>query len=71
MLPNTPSTAELSAILSDSSASATQHSSGKSAEDATYTTVIFNKNAGSSSDAFTRAAFYKESGSRDNDAVKS
>ncbi|KAL7845233.1 hypothetical protein AOLI_G00234250 [Acnodon oligacanthus] len=57
------STAQLPTILSDSSASATQPSSGTSAEGPTYATVNFNKKARSSTDAVTTATIKKENNS--------
>ncbi|XP_036412905.1 CMRF35-like molecule 9 [Colossoma macropomum] len=64
------STAQLHTILSDSLASATQHSAGKSAEGPTYATVNFRQNADSSTDAVTTATINKENDSCDYATVK-
>ncbi|XP_036412910.1 CMRF35-like molecule 8 [Colossoma macropomum] len=64
------STAELPTIPSDSSASATQHSAGKSAEGPTYTTVNLSKKTERSTDTVARAAFNREDDSCDYDTVK-
>ncbi|KAL6482273.1 hypothetical protein MHYP_G00103530 [Metynnis hypsauchen] len=64
------STAQSPTVLSDSPASATQRSSGTSAEGPTYATVNFSENADSSTDAVTTATINKEINSCDYATVK-
>ncbi|KAL6482286.1 hypothetical protein MHYP_G00103660 [Metynnis hypsauchen] len=64
------STAQLPTVPSDSPASATQRSSGTSAEGPTYATVNFSENADSSTDAVTTATINKEINSCDYATVK-
>ncbi|KAL6482285.1 hypothetical protein MHYP_G00103650 [Metynnis hypsauchen] len=64
------STAQLPTVPSDSPASATQRSSGTSAEGPTYATVNFGENADSSTDAVTTATINKEINSCDYATVK-
>ncbi|KAL6482287.1 hypothetical protein MHYP_G00103670 [Metynnis hypsauchen] len=64
------STAQLPTVPSDSPTSATQRSSGTSAEGPTYATVNFGENADSSTDAVTTATINKETNSCDYATVK-